>query len=298
MAAVGAMIAAVVLVALVLFGGAGGGYTVTAKFINAGQIVKGNPVQSGGTPIGSVEDIEITPDGQAEVKLKIKGDHAPLRAGTRAQIKQFSLSGIANRYVDLAYPNGDSTEEIDDGGTIDIDKTTTAVDLDQLFDTLDPPTRKAIQDFIQGSAQSYEGVGPQAYDTFRYLNPALSTSSRLFNELTKDQPLLEAFIKDSSKLVTTLASRKDDLSGLIGNLNTTTRALGNQKTALAAAVGEFPGVHEAGEHLVREPARGARRRRPAGPGLEARGRPARAVPREDAPVHRGRRADRREPARA
>ena len=52
-AAIGAMIAAVVLVALVLFGGAGGDYTVTAKFINAGQIVKGNPVQTGGTPIGT-----------------------------------------------------------------------------------------------------------------------------------------------------------------------------------------------------------------------------------------------------
>jgi phospholipid/cholesterol/gamma-HCH transport system substrate-binding protein len=235
------MVAAVVLVALILFGGASGGYEVTAKFINAGQIVKGNPVQSGGVPIGSVTAIEITPDGEAQVKLKIKDDYAPLRIGTRAQIKQFSLSGIANRYVDLTYPNGNSTEEIADGGTIDIDKTTTAVDLDQLFNTLDPPTRKAIQDFIQGSAQSYHGVGPKAYDTFQYLNPALSTSSRLFNELTKDQPLLERFVVDSSNLVTTLAERKDDLAGLIGNLNDTTRALGNQKAALAESVGAFPG---------------------------------------------------------
>ncbi len=49
-AAIGAVIAAVVLVRIVLFGGGGGGYTVTAKFINAGQLVKGNPVQIGGTP--------------------------------------------------------------------------------------------------------------------------------------------------------------------------------------------------------------------------------------------------------
>ncbi len=239
-AAIGAMIAAVVLVALVLFGG-GSGYEVTAKFINAGQIVKGNPVQSGGTAIGSVDEIKITEDGQAQIKLKIKDDFSPLRQGTRAQIKQFSQSGIANRYVDLTYPNGDAQEKIADGGTIDVDKTTTAVDLDQLFDTLDPPTRKAIQDFVQGSAQSYRGVGPEAYDTFRYLNPALSTSSRLFNELAKDQPLLERFVKDSSGLVTTLAERKDDLAGLIGNLNDTTRALGSQKAALGESIGEFPG---------------------------------------------------------
>jgi phospholipid/cholesterol/gamma-HCH transport system substrate-binding protein len=240
-AAVGAVIAAVVLVALILFGGGSGGYEVTAKFINAGQIVKGNPVQSGGVAIGSVKKIEITPDGQAQIKFSVKDQFAPLRVGTRAQIKQFSQSGIANRYVDLTFPDAGSTQKIDDGGTIDVNRTTTAVDLDQLFDTLDTPTRKAIQDFIQGSAQSYHGVGPQAYDTFQYLNPALSTSSRLFNELTKDQPLLERFLVDSSDLVTTLASRKDDLAGLIGNLNDTTRALGNQKTALAASIGEFPG---------------------------------------------------------
>ena len=48
-AAVGAVIAAIVLVGLILFGGAGvGGYKVKARFLNAGQLVKGNPVQVGG----------------------------------------------------------------------------------------------------------------------------------------------------------------------------------------------------------------------------------------------------------
>ena len=60
-AVLAAVIAAVTLVALALLGGGGGGYEVTAKFINAGQIVKGNPVQTGGTAIGTVKDIAITP---------------------------------------------------------------------------------------------------------------------------------------------------------------------------------------------------------------------------------------------
>ena len=93
-AAVGALIAAVVLVALVLFGGGSGGYTVKARFLNAGQLVKGNPVQVGGVPVGSVKGIQITDDGHAEIKLSIDGDHAPLRRGTRAEIRQFSQSGL------------------------------------------------------------------------------------------------------------------------------------------------------------------------------------------------------------
>ena len=54
-AAIGGVIAAIVLVGIVLFGGSSA-YTVNAHFINAGQLVRGNPVQSGGVPIGSVSD--------------------------------------------------------------------------------------------------------------------------------------------------------------------------------------------------------------------------------------------------
>ena len=237
-AAVGAVILAIVLVAIVLFAG-DGGYTVTAHFMNAGQLVNGNPVQSGGAPIGSVEEIDITDDGRAAVRISIDGEHAPLRVGTRAQIKQFSQSGIANRYVDLTMPPNGSAE-IPDGGTIGTDKTTSAVDLDELFNTLDPKTRKALQGFFRGQAEQFRGRGEAANVGFQYLNPALATSSRLFEELTRDQPLLERFLVDSSGLVTALAERREDLAGLIGHLRTTTGALASQKAALAESIGRLP----------------------------------------------------------
>ncbi|HEX2233634.1 MAG TPA: MlaD family protein [Thermoleophilaceae bacterium] len=233
------MIVAIALVAIILFGGSSA-YTVKATFINAGQLVKGNPVQSGGVAIGTVDQIKITPDGQAEITLKIKDEHTPLRVGTHATIRQFSLSGIANRYVDLRLPEGDGGEEIADGGRIGTDRTSTAVDLDQLFNTLDPETRKSLQDFFKGSARQWSGRGNQAAKGFEYLNPALSTSRRLFNELTRDTPVLERFLVDSSRLVTALAERRDDLAGLIGNLNETTGALAARKTELAQAIENLP----------------------------------------------------------
>jgi phospholipid/cholesterol/gamma-HCH transport system substrate-binding protein len=235
-AAVGAVIAAAALVALLLFGG---GYKVKARFINAGQLVKGNPVQTGGVPIGTVDGIEIAPNGEAELTLEIDEDHAPLRRGTQAAIRQFSQSGIANRYVDLSMPPNGS-REIPDGGTIGSDDTTTQVDLDQLFNTLDDETRANLQKFFKGSAKMFEGQGEEARAGFHYLNPALSTSSRLFNELTRDTPVLERFLLDSAKLVTAVAERRDDLAGLIGNLNETTRALGDQKEALADSIARLP----------------------------------------------------------
>jgi phospholipid/cholesterol/gamma-HCH transport system substrate-binding protein len=238
-AALGAVIAAVALVAIILFGGGGGAYNVTATFANAGQLVKGNPVQSGGVPIGSVSDISITSDGQAEIGMKIDDDQKPLRVGTRATIRQYSQSGIANRYIDLSLPPAGSAA-IKDGGRIGADRTTTAVDLDELFNTLDPQTRKSLQGFFKNQARQFHARGAEANVGFQYLNPALATSSRLFSELSRDTPVLERFLVDSSRLVSTVAERRDDLAGLIGNLNTTTRALGDQKAALAESIGRLP----------------------------------------------------------
>jgi phospholipid/cholesterol/gamma-HCH transport system substrate-binding protein len=237
-AALGAVIAAVALVAILLFGGGGNAYTVKATFANAGQLVKGNPVQTGGVPIGSVTDIAITDNGQAQITMKIDDKFKPLHVGTHATIRQASQSGIANRYVDLTMPPHSPT--IPDGGEIGADNTTTAVDLDELFNTLDPQTRKSLQDFFKNQARQFHDRGEQANIGFHYLNPALATSSRLFSELTRDTPVLERFLVDSSRLVTTIADRRDDLAALIGNLNTTTRALGDQKQALAESIGQLP----------------------------------------------------------
>ncbi|MEA2494860.1 MAG: phospholipid/cholesterol/gamma-HCH transport system substrate-binding protein, partial [Thermoleophilaceae bacterium] len=239
-AAIAAVVAAVILVGFIIFGG-GGGYTVKAYFQNGNQLVKGNQVELDGTPIGSVKDLAITPNGQAVVTIGVESKYAPLPEGVHATIRQASQSGIANRYVDLTMPaTSQRRQTIQDGGEITADNTTTSVDLDQLFNTLDPPTRKALQGFFKGQAKALDGKGAMQNVAFQYLNPALSTSRRLFNELNRDTPTLEHFVTDSSRLVTTLASRRDDLSALIQNLDTTMGAIGSQKVALADALQRLP----------------------------------------------------------
>jgi phospholipid/cholesterol/gamma-HCH transport system substrate-binding protein len=230
---------AIVVVGFLLFRG-DGGYTVTAEFINAGQLVKGNEVKAGGASIGSVKSIDVSQDGRAEVELGIDDDdYKPLRRGTEVMIKQSSLSGIANRYVDvkLGPANG---EEIDDGGEIGPDQTATAVELDQIFALFDERTRTGLQDFFKGSGEMLRGRGTELRRGIHYLNPALSTGARLFGELTRDEALLERFLVDSSTLVNSLAQRRNDLTGVVGNLNATFGALGRQQDALAESVERLP----------------------------------------------------------
>src|SRR5919112_4322841 len=228
-----------IAVAIVLFRG-DGGYRVTAEFVNAGQLVKGNEVKAGGVTVGSVKDIDVTQDGRAKVTLGISdSDYEPLRTGTRLMIKQASLSGIANRYVDL-HIGPENGDEIEDGGTIGADDTGTAVELDEIFALFDEETRTGLQDFFKGSADMLKGRGRELRRGVHYLNPALSTGSRLFQELTRDEALLERFLVDSATLVNTLASRRDDLTGVVGNLNATFGALGRQQDALAESVERLP----------------------------------------------------------
>jgi phospholipid/cholesterol/gamma-HCH transport system substrate-binding protein len=233
-----AIAAAAVFAAVLLLGG-GAGYRVKARFENASQLVKGNLVQVSGIPAGKVEDIKLTPDGQAELTLSIDDDYAPLRRGTLATVRQASVSGVANRYVDLRLP-GQKEPTIPDGGVIEQDSTTTAVDLDEVFNTLDPKTRRDLQQVIKGSANQHRGRGDQMNAGLLYLNPSLQASSRLFRELDADSKLLERFVVSSSDLVTDLADRRDDLAGLVDHLATTTNAIGSQQQALADSIQQLP----------------------------------------------------------
>ncbi len=209
------------------------------RFQNAGQLVTDDDVQIGGRRIGSVKEIDLTSRNEAEITIAVKDEFAPLTTGTTAVIRATSLSGIANRYVALTKGPG---EELEAGATVTAEKTTAPVDLDQLFATFDPKTRKALQNVIAGSARQYDGVGKQGNEAIKYLSPALSSTQRIVSELTRDQQTFQDFVVDSSKVVTAVAERRGELTDLIDNSNTTAKAIGDENVALFDALGILPGT--------------------------------------------------------
>ena len=231
------VIGLIVLVAFLLFSG-GDDYKVKVIFQNAGQLVRGNQVTVSGQQVGSVDDILLTDNGQAEIVLSLK-KFAPLHEGTSAVIRATSLSGIANRYVALTLgPN--SAPKLPDGATIAADRTTAPVDLDQLFNTFDPKTRLGLRRIIRGSAAQYAGRAHQADRSLHYFNPALSTSSRLTRELVRDRVVFRRFVTDTSNVVTDLADRAPQLTSLVSNTNTTAAAIGSENDALARTLDVLP----------------------------------------------------------
>src|SRR3954447_24565310 len=96
------------------------------RFHDAGQLVKDDDVQVGGRRVGSVRDIRLTDDNQAEIEIAVDRDFAPLHDGTTAVIRATSLSGIANRYIALT-PGPNSRPALGDGSLLGTDKTTSIV---------------------------------------------------------------------------------------------------------------------------------------------------------------------------
>ena len=154
--AIAALALAIVLVALLLVRGANT-HEYDLLFQNAGQLVKGDDVQVGGRRIGSVREITLTDDNRARVHIRVEEPFAPLRDGTHAVIRLTSLSGIANRYIALT-PAPNSAKELDDGATLAAGSTTGVVDLDQLFNTLDPKARRTCRASSRASPRSTTGA--------------------------------------------------------------------------------------------------------------------------------------------
>jgi phospholipid/cholesterol/gamma-HCH transport system substrate-binding protein len=211
--------------------GSGGGSKLTAYFENAGQLVKGNQVKVGGRTVGKVTDVALASNGLAVVRMNIDSSFGKLHQGTTAVIRAPSLSGIANRYVSLT-PGPNNAPEMASGAVLGTDKTTAPVEVDQLFNALDSRAREGLRNLIRGSADQYRGKSRQAAESLRYLAPAISTTSQLTGELARSQAELDRFVRDTSNVVTTIAARRDDLSGLVSNTAATTGAIGDEQQAL------------------------------------------------------------------
>jgi phospholipid/cholesterol/gamma-HCH transport system substrate-binding protein len=236
--AIAALVAAIALLALAMFGG-GGGYRVDAVFESAGQLVNGNQVRVGGANVGTISDIELNDAAQAVVTMEIDDEFAPLHQGTQATIRATSLSGIANRYISLQ-PGPNNAEAIEDGGRIDADETSAPVDIDVLFNALDDETREGLRNLVRGSGTQYDGRGADANESIKYFAPFLSSTTELTRELALDQRVLERFVRDGAATVSAIAERSDDLEQLVSNTSTAMGAIADENVALERALDLLP----------------------------------------------------------
>jgi phospholipid/cholesterol/gamma-HCH transport system substrate-binding protein len=253
-----ALVAALAAVSVIVLGG-GGGRTYHLHFTHAGLLVKGADVLIGGQKAGSVTHLGLTGAGEADATIELSG--ATLHAGTTASLEEPSLSGQANRYIALN-PGPNDAPALPDGAIIGSADTTSVVELDELYNLLDPKTREGLRQIIHGQRDAWLGRaadGRRFYETFA---PAVQASDRLFRELAGDGRSLQRFLDAGSRLAHTLRTSSDDLYGAVQESARATAGFAAASGPLQQAIRAMPSTFADGR-------RGLARVRGALPSLRA-----------------------------
>lgn len=246
-AAIGGLVIVLAAVLYLLLSG-GESTEYHLMFASADELVRGNEVEVGGVPVGTVKEIQLTHDYKARITIEVSSPIAPLHQGTTAQIRVPSLGSVAGRYISLA-PGPNNSPALPAGATLPARDTKVAVNLEQLFDALNPRTRRGLQQFLQGSATQYKGVEHDVNVSTEYFSPALRATSHVFDELVRDEHAFSSFLVESQRALSTLAAHRAQISGLVENGARTLEAVGPQSKSLEVALKRLPGALHEGNRL-------------------------------------------------
>jgi virulence factor Mce-like protein len=244
-------------------------FTVRAVFSSAAQLHNGGEVRTSGIQTGQVTAIAGGPHGTAVVTMNINSSGLPVHRDATLTIKpRLVLEG--NAYVDLS-PGSPAAPVLRSGGLIPEGQTATSVQIDQLLDTFNVPTRDALQSSVAALAtglgspdesstpgQSTETAAPgsgaaglrQAVRAFDTALPPVTTVAGALGGTERGD--LGRSISSTGDVTEQLAQNPKALADLVSSYDTTFGALAAQNTALADSISGFDEVLKVAPTPLRE----------------------------------------------
>ena len=219
----------------------GSEYQYRLDFRDAGQLVSGDLVRIGGTPVGTINSISLTPDGLAQIGISVGSSWGPLHQGTTAVIRSPGLTSVASRYIDIS-PAPPFKPTLPNNAVIGASHTQGIVDIDQIFDALNGNTREGLRRVIRGFGQWYQGKSVQANLTAQYFPPALTAYTQLFSQIDASTPTLKAFVSQTSEALGAIDQRAPQLTDMISQARITASALASDNGSLTQALSNLPGA--------------------------------------------------------
>ncbi len=207
------------------------GYRFQASFPNAQELATQADVRIAGVSVGKVVDKSLDPQRNRTIAtIELDKQYAPIHSDARAILREKTI--IGETYVELT-PGSPSAPLLPDGGLLARGNVEPAVQLDQIFNALDPITRRAFQVWQQQLAIAVRGNGqnlnnvignlPQftadATDVLRVLDIEHMATVRLvqnggtvFAALTQDQSALRNLITSAGATFATTAANNNALA--------------------------------------------------------------------------------------
>jgi phospholipid/cholesterol/gamma-HCH transport system substrate-binding protein len=213
----------------------------SAIFSNTSGLRSGQFVRASGVEVGKVSKIELI-DGGSKVRVDFNVDRSlQLFDGTTASVRYLNL--IGDRYLELK--RGDSDKRMPAGGTIPLERTQPALDLDALIGGFRPVFRALDPDKVNNIAQSivtvFQGQGGTINDILDQtasLTSALADRDQAIGEVIKNlntvldttvkhQQQFDETLQNFEKLITGLKGREDPIASSVANISDAAGTIGD-----------------------------------------------------------------------
>lgn len=206
-----------------------GTYELTATFDDVTGLIPDDNVKIAGVVVGKVTSVS-TDAGRAVVTFQVDGDHDAIPSDSTAAIRWRNL--IGQRYLYL-YP-GDSAEALEDGD--EIERTTSVVDLGELFDKLGPIVGSIdpaqVNDFLDTITQALDGREDK-------VGTALDDLATLATGLASRDETIQRLISNLDTVADTVNARDAQITTMLQNLVTLSETFGDNTATLDAALTEL-----------------------------------------------------------
>jgi virulence factor Mce-like protein len=229
---VGALTVLVVVVAVFLSYNANKGlpfvptYDLTAELPNAAQLVKGNEVRVGGFRVGVVDQIfpKRKPSGTtyATIHMKLDKTIEPLPVDSTLVVRARSALGL--KYVEI--DPGTAKAGFAQGDTVPLSQATPhPVDIDQVLNTFDLPTRTGVRNNLTGFGNGVTGRGPDLNTALDLAPQLLRNLEPVATNLSDPRTRLRAFFPALERAASIVRPAANTQAELFANLDTTFTAL-------------------------------------------------------------------------
>ncbi|OMC46192.1 mammalian cell entry protein [Mycobacterium sp. IS-2888] len=207
----------------------------SAVFSNASGLRAGQFVRAAGVEVGKVSKVTLI-DGDRRVLVAFTVDDSlSLDKATTASIRYLNL--IGDRYLELK--RGDSGQPLSPGGTIPLEHTQPALDLDALIGGFRPLFKALDPDKVNRLAQSiitvFQGQGATINDI---LDQTASLTATLAD---KDQAIGE-IVTNLNTVLATAVKHEKEFDTTVDKVEVLITGLKNKADPLAAAVAHISGA--------------------------------------------------------
>jgi phospholipid/cholesterol/gamma-HCH transport system substrate-binding protein len=213
------------------------GYQFHVHFPEAAQLAQQADVRISGVPVGKVVKLELGPGDTTDATIQLDERYAPIPRDARAILRQKTLLG--ETYVELT-PGTKTDGTLPEGGVLPESHVKRTVELDEIFRSLDEPTRRAFQVWMQATAAGLNGRGQDINDAIGNLAPFATETNVLLDVLQREQPAVRQLVRNTGVVFDAVSERDGQLTALIRNASTVFATLGDRNAALQAAFRAFP----------------------------------------------------------